>query len=238
MSLYYDDQGDGRAIILLHGFAADTNVNYVRAGILDRLLDEGYRVVALDARGHGLSTRPTNSAAYEDDAMRRDVQALLDYLDIDACLVVGYSMGGHTAIRLAPVEPRVKAMVLLGVGESTGRIDGDPDNRASLLEAMLTDDPDDIEQGSLRRFRIMAGLDREPLIALMNAKWADTRGQVGKIDVPVLLIVGHDDENAISPDGLLEELPNGEAVRVPGDHFTANAHPDLHEALVAFLATH
>ena len=44
LSLYYDDQGDGRTVVLLHGFAADTNVNYVRSGILDLLLDEGYRV--------------------------------------------------------------------------------------------------------------------------------------------------------------------------------------------------
>ena len=46
--LSYLDDGDGRAVVLLHGFAADTNVNYVRSGILDLLLDEGYRVV--DAR--------------------------------------------------------------------------------------------------------------------------------------------------------------------------------------------
>ncbi len=51
LTLYYDDQGDGPTVVLLHGFAADTNVNYVRSGILDLLLDEGYRVVALDARG-------------------------------------------------------------------------------------------------------------------------------------------------------------------------------------------
>ena len=54
LRLSYLDDGDGRTVVLLHGFAADTNVNYVRSGILDLLLDEGYRVVTLDARGHGL----------------------------------------------------------------------------------------------------------------------------------------------------------------------------------------
>ena len=44
LTLSYTDEGDGRAVVLLHGFAADTNVNYVRSGILDLLLDEGYRV--------------------------------------------------------------------------------------------------------------------------------------------------------------------------------------------------
>ena len=67
LSLFYQDEGDGRTVVLLHGFAADTNVNYVRSGIFDLLLDEGYRVVTLDARGHGLSSKPTDSAAYADD---------------------------------------------------------------------------------------------------------------------------------------------------------------------------
>ena len=76
LSLFYQDEGDGRTVVLLHGFAADTNVNYVRSGIFDLLLDEGYRVVTLDARGHGLSSKPTDSAAYADDAMKRDVVAI------------------------------------------------------------------------------------------------------------------------------------------------------------------
>ena len=125
LRLSYLDDGDGRPVVLLHGFAADTNVNYVRSGILDLLLDEGYRVVTLDARGHGLSSKPTDSDAYADDAMKRDVIALFDHLGLDDVLLVGYSMGAHLALRLAPVEPRVKAVVLLGIGESgTGGEDG------------------------------------------------------------------------------------------------------------------
>ena len=119
-------------VVLLHGFAADTNVNYVRSGILDLLLDEGYRVVTLDARGHGLSAKPTDSEAYADDAMKRDVVALFDHLGLDDVLLVGYSMGAHLALRLAPDEPRVKAVVLLGIGESgTGGEDG-ADRRDAL----------------------------------------------------------------------------------------------------------
>ncbi len=105
-SLFYDDQGDGPTVVLLHGFAADMNVNYVRSGILDLLLDEGYRVVALDARGHGLSAKPTDSEAYADDAMKRDVVALFDHLGLRDVVLVGYSMGAHLSLRLAPDEPR------------------------------------------------------------------------------------------------------------------------------------
>ena len=234
LRLSYLDDGDGRAVVLLHGFAADTNVNYVRSGILDLLLDEGYRVVTLDARGHGLSSKPTEPEAYADDAMKRDVVALFDHLGLDDVLLVGYSMGAHLALRLAPSEPRVKAVVLLGIGESgTGGEDG-ADRRDALVAVLEADSPDDVDDASLRQFRVMAGLDREPLLAYVRAP-----GSVGPapdgVDVPVLLVVGDDDENAGDPAPLAERL-DATLVRVPGDHFTANSRPELHRALTTFLA--
>jgi pimeloyl-ACP methyl ester carboxylesterase len=234
LRLSYLDDGDGRAVVLLHGFAADTNVNYVRSGILDLLLDEGYRVVTLDARGHGLSSKPTEPEAYADDAMKRDVVALFDHLGLDDVLLVGYSMGAHLALRLAPTEPRVKAVVLLGIGESgTGGEDG-ADRRDALVAVLEADSPDDVDDASLRQFRVMAGLDREPLLAYVRAP-----GSVGPapdgVDVPVLLVVGDDDENAGDPAPLAQRL-DATLVRVPGDHFTANSHPELHRALTTFLA--
>ena len=234
LRLSYLDDGDGRVVVLLHGFAADTNVNYVRSGILDLLLDEGYRVVTLDARGHGLSSKPTEPEAYADDAMKRDVVALFDHLGLDDVLLVGYSMGAHLALRLAPAEPRVKAVVLLGIGESgTGGEDG-ADRRDALVAVLEADSPDDVDDASLRQFRVMAGLDREPLLAYVKAP-----GSVGPapdgVDVPVLLVVGDDDENAGDPAPLAKRL-DATLVRVPGDHFTANSRPELHRALTTFLA--
>jgi pimeloyl-ACP methyl ester carboxylesterase len=235
LRLSYQDEGDGRAVLLLHGFAADANVNYVRSGILDLLLDEGYRVVTLDARGHGLSSKPTDPAAYADDAMKRDVVALLDYLGLDDVLIVGYSMGAHLALRLAPVEPRINAVVLLGIGESgTGGEDG-ADRRDALVAVLEAESPDDVDDASLRQFRVMAGLDREPLLAYVRAPGAVGAAPVDGVDVPVLLVVGDDDENAGDPAPLAERL-DATLVRVPGDHFTANARPELHRALTAFLS--
>jgi pimeloyl-ACP methyl ester carboxylesterase len=235
LSLYYDDQGDGRAVVLLHGFAADTNVNYVRSGILDLLLDEGYRVIALDARGHGLSSKPTESDAYANDAMKQDVVALFDHLGLDDVLLVGYSMGAHLSLRLVPDEPRVKALVLLGIGDSASGDERGPERRDQLLAVLDADSPDDVDDASLRQFRVMAGLDREPLRAYITAPGTNEPARLDAIKVPVLLIVGDDDENAGHPTRLAEQV-GATLVRVPGDHFTANARPELHRALTGFLA--
>ena len=235
LSLYYDDQGDGPTVVLLHGFAADMNVNYVRSGILDLLLDEGYRVVGLDARGHGLSAKPTDSDAYANDAMKRDVVTLFDHLGLDQVVLVGYSMGAHLSLRLAPEEPRVKALVLLGIGDSASGGEAGPDRRDQLLAVLEADSPDDVDDASLRQFRVMAGLDREPLLAYIKAPGTNDPADFDAITVPVLLVVGEDDENAGDPAPLAEQL-GATLVRVPGDHFTANNRPELHRALVGFLA--
>ena len=90
-----------------------------------------------------------------------------------------------------------------------------------MLEA---DSPDDVDDASLRQFRVMAGLDREPLLAYVRAPGSVGPAPVDGIDVPVLLVVGDDDENAGDPAPLAERL-GATLVRVPGDHFTANSAP-------------
>jgi pimeloyl-ACP methyl ester carboxylesterase len=234
LRLFYQDEGDGRTVVLLHGFAADTNVNYVRSGIFDLLLDEGYRVVTLDARGHGLSSKPTESEAYANDAMKRDVVALFDHLGLDDVLLVGYSMGAHLSLRLTPDEPRVKALVLLGIGEH-GTGETGEGRREQLVAVLEAESPDDVDDASLRQFRVMAGLDREPLLAYVNAPGSVGPAPVDGVDVPVLLLVGEADENAGDPAPLAERL-GATLMRVPGDHFSANSRPELHRALTEFLA--
>ena len=237
LTLGYHDEGDGAPVVLLHGFAADTNLNYVRSGVFDLLLDEGYRVIALDSRGHGLSEKPHDPAAYGDDAMRRDVQALLDELGIERCVIVGYSMGAAVTLRVAMTDPRPVAVALLGAGESMADKQGGTERRASMAEAFRADDVEALP-ARVRAFREMADAiraDRVALGALLDAPWPDTATGLDEVVVPVIVICGVDDDEVGSPDVLAAQLPAAEVVLVPGDHFTANSTPQLHEALIAFL---
>ena len=152
-------------------------------------------------------------------------------------MLVGFSMGAHTSLRVAPLEPRVKALVLLGIGENAERnADGSGDGgsgegarsrRDAMIAALTTEDPEEIEASGLRRFRVMAGNDRTPLIAYMSTPAGGERTNLDDIDVPVLLVVGESDVEAGDPTGLAQRL-DAQLVRVPGDHFQANAHPQLH----------
>ncbi|MFI5045905.1 MAG: alpha/beta fold hydrolase [Acidimicrobiia bacterium] len=247
-SLFYDDQGEGTVVLLLHGFVGDVNIDWVRSGILDRLLDEGYRTVAHDARGHGLSDKPHDVDAYTGDALERDASALLDTLGVEQCFVVGFSMGARSAMRLATLDDRVRGIAALGLGETSLRatpVDADGNSRtwdrSALPDALLTDDPDSIADAGLRRYREMADAiraDRVALAALMSAPRIALADFVDDVHVPVVVVTGRDDVAAGSPEGLAARLADATAVTTEGDHAGVKDQPATHEAIVEFLARH
>jgi pimeloyl-ACP methyl ester carboxylesterase len=237
-SLFYDDQGEGDAVVLLHGFVGDINIDWVRSGILDRLLDEGYRVVASDARGHGLSDKPRELSAYENDALTKDAQALLDETKIDRCMLVGFSMGARTALHLGAIDPRVRAVVALGLGDASMQQHERGTN--AVPDGLLTDDPDSIEHDSVRNFRDMADAihaDKEALASLMRAERSEIPDLVDDVKVPVLIVTGADDVTAGAPGPLAERFANGRALQTAGDHAGVKDQPETQEAMVEFLAS-
>lgn len=237
---WFDDQaldpGDSRGtVVLLHGFAADTNLNYVRSGILDALVDEGYRTVATDFRGHGLSAKPHDPAAYADDALTRDVQALLDHLGVTDCVVVGYSMGSGVALRLGAVDPRVRGVVALGVGGAS--LERHAAGGSGMRDGLLADDPDSVTDPIGRRFRHLADSVRADRVALAAGLGAAPRPEqhLDEITVPVLVIAGADDDLAGDPAAVADRVTDGRSAVVPGDHFTSNARPELHARMLEFV---
>jgi len=231
ITLHYSDEGAGRPVVLLHGMGADATANFEQTGITGVLRDAALRVVTPDIRGHGESETISEPERFADDAMRRDVSALLDHLAVDEAVVVGYSMSAFTTLRLAAHDPRVVAIVLIGIGENTGKIDGPPEVRTRYVEMLEQADPND--ERTPPEFRV-PGSQRAAIIAYMKAPWPQTRDALDHIDVPALLIAGDRDKNAGDPTLLAAEI-GGRVARVPGNHFTSLGEPELHRALVDFL---
>ena len=103
------DEGEGDPIVLVHGFASSKEVNWVQPGWVSTLTRAGRRVIALDNRGHGQSSKLYDPADYHSDLMAEDVRALLDHLSIDRADVMGYSMGARITAFLALRIPRACA---------------------------------------------------------------------------------------------------------------------------------
>ena len=115
VELAVEELGPGRRaerpLVLVHGF---TGFRQDFAPAIDALLPHAGRIVTLDLRGHGASTNTGDAASYTLDALASDLLAALDALEIAACDLLGHSMGGMLAQRVALAAPaRVASLVLL-----------------------------------------------------------------------------------------------------------------------------
>jgi pimeloyl-ACP methyl ester carboxylesterase len=233
----YNDVGDGPVTVLLHGFAADRDLNWERPGVVSALVDSGRRVVATDARGHGRSGKPHDPAAYANDAMVRDVVACLDHLGVGECGLAGYSMGALIGARVALAEPRVKSLVLGGIGGRVGA-QGRPPNLVGLAEALEAADPSTIADPVARAFRAFAestGADRLALAAVQRGR-VDRSSNYQDIKVPTLVIVGDNDELAGDPSHLASLIPGATSRVVSGTHLSAINDPAFTSSIVEFFA--
>ncbi len=229
--------------LLLHGFASDHLETWVDRGVVAALVGAGRRVVAWDARAHGRSARPHEPEAYADNAMVRDAGALLDQLGVTeprSVDVVGYSMGSVVASRWVPGEPRVRSLVLGGVGDHIA--DGSRNAvRGKLAKYLAVEDPSTIRNEWLRNVRIdfeAKGNDCKALAALDTAGQDDpTPDQLAGMGVPVLVLTGADDSLVGSPQALAARIPGAAARVVPGDHPTAIADPAFAASVVEFVAS-
>lgn len=116
------DDGDGPAVVLLHGLTATRRYVVMGSRALER---SGHRVVAYDARGHGRSTPASDPTAYGYPELASDLLAVLDGLGIDRATLAGASMGAHTIATFALRHPeRVAAMCLVTPAFAPGRDPG------------------------------------------------------------------------------------------------------------------
>jgi pimeloyl-ACP methyl ester carboxylesterase len=204
--LRYLADGDGDTVLLLHGFSGSAEGLYVRPGTFDALVDAGYRVIALDQRGHGDSQKPHDPDAYGLE-MVEDVRRLLDHLEIDAVHLAGYSMGAKvSATFLAAYPTRVRSIVLGGYGWPWRT------SRQTIEQA----------NERLKTRTVLPGNDIQALAAVSVGMYDLTPSEsvLKSNQVPAIAIIG--DNDAAVPvtdrDTLAETMANLELVIIPGTH--------------------
>ncbi len=233
------DEGEGAPIVLVHGFASNKEVNWVFPGWVTTLTRAGRRVIALDNRGHGESTKLYDPAAYHSAVMAEDVRALIDHLALPRADVMGYSLGARITEFLALAHPdRVRAAVLGGLGVRTVEGAGLPETIAQALEAPALADVADPTGHMFRAFAEQTHSDLRALAACMRGtRQRLSRGEVGRIAVPVLVATGSNDQIAGSPEQLAALIPGAQALAIPGrDHMLAVGDRVFKTGVLEFLA--
>ncbi|MFC1507720.1 alpha/beta fold hydrolase [Pseudomonadota bacterium] len=109
MNLHYRVEGQGDAIILIHGlFGSSDNL-----GLLARALKDNYKVISIDLRNHGKSPH-AETFTYQD--MANDILTVVEQLDIELFSVIGHSMGGKVAMALTELATaRMNHLIVLDI---------------------------------------------------------------------------------------------------------------------------
>ena len=233
--------GAGEPVLLIHGFASTHHVNWVAPGWVKTLAEAGYRVIALDNRGHGRSQKSYDTADYAPELMAGDAAALLDHLGLKRAHVFGYSMGARIAAFLALAHPEKVATLILG-GLGYGMIDGvgdwDP-----IAEALVADDPATISLTRGKMFRPFADQTQSDRLALAacieTSRSLITEADMARIAAPTLIGVGTKDDIAGSGQRLAAIMQAAQAFDIEGrDHMLSVGDRSWKTKVVAFLEDH
>jgi pimeloyl-ACP methyl ester carboxylesterase len=239
VEIYYEVSGEGAPVILVHGFASDLTRNWKDVGWFKWLNDAGYKVIALDCRGHGKSARLYDVEDYQGLKMPGDIIHLMDHLGIETAHLMGYSMGGMISARLIQHhEDRFEKVILAGVGGSM--VEGAVNSSSAIADALLADDVDSITNPTAKGFRIFAdasGGDRKALATYMQAgRPSFTKEDFAGVKLPVLIVAGEKDELVGDPNVLASCFENGRAVVPPRrDHLNTVGDKVYREAVIEFL---
>jgi pimeloyl-ACP methyl ester carboxylesterase len=240
IDIAFIDEGEGAPIILVHGFASNHAVNWVNTLWVKDLVGNGRRVIALDNRGHGQSTKFHEPGSYAIALFMEDVLALADHLSIEHFDLMGYSMGARIGFQTAMQHKgRVRSLLMGGLGINLVRRGGLPE---SIAEAMEVPDAAAVSDAYARTFRLFADAtksDCAALAAVVRGSSIDFSAlDFGALALPPTLIsVGSNDGVAGSGEELARLLPGARYFAIEGrDHNLAVGDKGHKRAVLEFLA--
>jgi non-heme chloroperoxidase len=219
IEIYYEDHGSGRPVVLIHGYPLNGHSWEKQERVL---LEAGYRVITYDRRGFGQSSQPT--VGYDYDTFAADLKTLLDHLDLQDVVLVGFSMGTGEVTRYLGTygSQRVSKAVLMGaIPPFLLKTDDNPEGvDASVFDgikkAVLADRPayfkdflDNFynvdmyagtrisDQAWQNSFNVAVAASAWAAYACVDTWLTDFRADLPNIDVPTLLV--HGDADRILP---------------------------------------
>jgi pimeloyl-ACP methyl ester carboxylesterase len=232
--LTYYELGEGRPLVLLHGYMLPAVATWLESGIAARLAAERHRVIMPDLRGHGASV-PANDA-YPADALTTDTMGLITHLELDQYDLGGYSLGARIVARLLALGATPQRAVIGGTGldpivHAAGR-GGNYRRIFANLDGWEPGTPEAQLAGYVRQL----GGDPVALTRIFDTFVDTSEGDLANVQVPTLVVAGQEDAARGSVEDLAAIMPGGRAQRIPGDHYSALISTAFTDQLVSFLS--
>ena len=215
--IHYQIEGDGEPLVLQHGFT-DSLETWYDLGYVEALRPQ-YRLILIDARGHGVSDKPHEPDAYEPERNVADITTVLDDLDIPRAHYFGYSMGGRIGFAIARYAPERVHSLIIGGGNPYPPSQAGPDRMLEALKQGAEAIPSiwDVPVPAAMRARLVKN-DVEALIA-RKTKDLQTPGFaeiLTTMTMPCLLSAGEADPVCEENRKCVRDMPNATFFSVPG----------------------
>jgi pimeloyl-ACP methyl ester carboxylesterase len=161
VELSVSDDGEGPAVVLLHGLTATRRYVVMGSRSLER---SGHHVIAYDARGHGRSSPAVEPHEYEYADLGADLEAVMDACEVRRAVLAGASMGAHTLLWLALAHPERVAGVVVITPAYLDRRQADDPERVAHWQALSQG----LRSGGIDGFLAAQGEPRVP------ERWRET----------------------------------------------------------------
>lgn len=233
--LAWRETGEGRPLVLIHGYFSDAHTNWIRYGHAATIAAAGFRVIMPDLRAHGSSAKPHDSSAYPPDVLMRDGFALIEHLGLNDYDLGGYSLGARMTMRMlangaAPRRAILSGMGLTGVTKTEGR-GGYFRNILTNLGTFKQGSPEWLAEAFLKTTKG----DPVALLGILDTFVNTPIEAIRATKQPVLVLSGAEDNDNGSARELAEALPHGTYREIPGTHMSAVLRPELGQEIAAFL---
>ncbi len=227
--------GEGRPLILLHGYVSDANTNWIKYGTAQTLVDAGYRCIMPDLRAHGGSDKPHEPDRYPPDILADDQLGLIANLGLTDYDLAGYSLGGRTVARMLARGATPGRAIISGMGYEGLVHTGHRRSHFRNIMRNIGQHTKGSPEWMAETFLKTTGGDPVALDLLLDS-FIDTPAEILKdMTLPVGVICGEQDQDNGSAAELADWLPHGELITIPGNHMSAVTKPEFGAAMIAFL---
>ncbi len=229
-SIYYETVGEGKPILLIHGFTGTCN-DWKNKLLEDSLLNHGNKVILVDLRGNGLSDQPDQPEAYADNAEVKDLMGLMKYLGIRKYDALGYSRGSIILASLMVADKHCKRGILGGMGPDFT----DPlwPRRIGFYNALMDESIPGYD--GFREYIAGKGLNPKVLASQQKEQPSPSKAQLAELKQKVLIICGDADSDNGKGADLQKLIPHSVFIEVPGNHFTTAYTVEFAKEVVLFL---
>ena len=236
ITIHYGVEGEGLPLVIHHGLSGYPE-SWRAAGYFEPL-KEHYKLILLDARGHGKSSKPHRPEDYSMKSMVGDVTAVLDDLGHEKAFFWGFSLGGRVGLATGKYAPdRFTALVIGGMGADEWDAEASKNRRSGMIEYFAMGNDAiirDMEKTSGKPLseqdrRHFSDLDIDAVTAILrNDEHLGFEEFLPRVKTPTLLYCGDKDYYYSWAKRCVEIMPNARLVSLPGqDHGGAFDRVDL-----------